>query len=92
MPQMPLPFGDSPKDSGEWVETLAAAFEDREGTSGLIALAEQALRIHPGDALILCFAATAALLEERPERALIFLKRYNKRYVANDRPASIDLL
>ena len=36
-----------------FVETLAAAFEDREGTSGLIALAEQALRIHPGDALIL---------------------------------------
>src|SRR3984893_5973772 len=33
MPQMPLPFGDSPKDSGEWVEILAAAFEDREGTS-----------------------------------------------------------
>jgi len=84
MPQMPLPFGDSPKDSAEWVEILAAAFEDREGNSGLIALAEQALRVHPGDALILCYAATAALLEERSDRALIFLKRYYKRYVANE--------
>ncbi len=81
---MPLPFGDSPKDSGEWVEILAAAFEDWEGTSGLIALAEQALRAHPGDGLILCFAATAALLEDRPDRALIFLKRYYKRYLADE--------
>jgi hypothetical protein len=38
----------------------------------IIALTEQALRVHPGDALILHFAATAALLEERPDRALIF--------------------
>jgi superfamily II DNA or RNA helicase len=85
MPTSPLPqIGDAPEDSSQWVEMIAEAFKDRQRTYGLIALAEQALRVHPGDAIILCLAATAALFERRPDRALIFLKRYHKRYVPSD--------
>jgi SNF2 family DNA or RNA helicase len=39
------------------------------------------VRICPGDGEILCLAATAALLDGRAERALVFLKRLSKRYV-----------
>jgi superfamily II DNA or RNA helicase len=79
--QRTIPFGDPAKCADEWAGLLDKAFEDKERSSGLLALAEDALRAHPGDAVILCLAATAALLEERPERALIYLKRYYKRYV-----------
>jgi SNF2 family DNA or RNA helicase len=44
-------------------------------------LAEQAVRARPGDAVILCLAATAALFDGRTERALVFLKRLSKRYI-----------
>jgi len=82
--QRALPFGDPPKSADEWAELLDKAFGDTARSSGLLAVAEGALRAHPANALILCLAATAALLEERPERALIFLKRYHKRYVPGD--------
>ncbi len=82
--QMVFPLADSPRDSGELTEMLAEAFEHRGQTSGLLELAEEALRAHPTDALILRMAATAALFDERPDRALIYLKRYSKRYVPND--------
>ncbi len=82
--QMSLPLGDTPDDSGEWAEILTDAFADSEWTSGFLPLAEEALRAHPGDAVVLCLAATAALLDELPERALVFLKRYSKRYVLSD--------
>jgi superfamily II DNA or RNA helicase len=36
----------------------------------------------PGDPSILTLAATAALLDQRPERGLVFLKRISKRYRA----------
>ena len=44
-----------------------------------LAIAEQAVQHCPGDAYILLMAATAALLERQPERALVFLKQFSKR-------------
>ena len=36
----------------------------------------------PAIRIVLTLAATAAILDERPERALVFLKRISKRYTA----------
>ena len=38
------------------------------------------MRTCPGDYTLLCLAATAALIEERPDRAQLYLKRLRKRY------------
>ncbi len=81
---MNLSSGESLKSAEAWAELLADAVEDRRQTAELGRLSDDALRAHPGDAVILCFAATAALIDERPERALIFLKRFSKRYVPGD--------
>ena len=59
-----------------------AAFADPDRASGFLPQAEEAVRAHPGDGLILLLAATAALLDQNPERAQIFLKRFSKRFVA----------
>jgi superfamily II DNA or RNA helicase len=83
-PQISLPMGDSPRDAAEWSKVLFDAFADRQRTTGFLELAQRAERACPGDPHILCLAATAALLDENPERALVFLKRYRKRYIAND--------
>jgi superfamily II DNA or RNA helicase len=79
--QMALPFAGAPDEPDEWDNRLLDAFANEEVTSGFLALAEEALRAMPGDAHILCLGATAALLDRNPERALVFLKRYSKRYV-----------
>jgi superfamily II DNA or RNA helicase len=59
-----------------------AAFADPDRASGFLPQAEEAVRAHRGDGLILLLAATAALLDQNPERAQIFLKRFSKRFVA----------
>ena len=59
-----------------------AAFADPDRASGFLPQAEEAVRAHPGDGLILLLAATAGLLDQNPERAQIFLKRFSKRFVA----------
>jgi superfamily II DNA or RNA helicase len=81
MPQMVLPFGDAPDQSSEWDKRLLAAFADRRMTSGFLPLAEEAVVRHPGSAYILMLAATAALLDNQPDRAQVFLKRCLKRYI-----------
>ena len=83
-PQISLPLGDSPRDAAESSKVLFDAFADRQRTVGFLQLAQQAERACPGDPSILCLAATAALLDENPEQTLVFLKRYRKRYIAND--------
>jgi hypothetical protein len=50
-------------------------------TSGFLPLAEEAVLRDPGSADILMLAATAALLDNQPDRAQVFLKRYFKRYI-----------
>jgi superfamily II DNA or RNA helicase len=84
---MPLPPLDAPGDGLDsstdaegWGEALAHAFADTAQVSGFLALAEEAERACPGDPVILCQAALAALLDHRPEKAQVYLKRYAKRY------------
>ena len=59
-----------------------ATFADPDRASGFLPQAEEAVRAHPGGGLILLLAATAALLDQNPGRAQIFLKRFSKRFVA----------
>jgi superfamily II DNA or RNA helicase len=80
LPQLALPFDHASDRPDKWDQKLLDAFANEEMTSGFLPLAEGALRMWPGDARILCFAATAALLDRNSERALVFLKRYSKRY------------
>src|SRR5512132_106391 len=81
MPDLP----DDPlfpeNEAGDWEEILCDAFADQRRSDAFLPLAEQAVRARPGDAIILCLAATAALFDGRTERALVFLKRLSKRYV-----------
>ena len=71
-------FAEAPSGSDAWTERLLAAFAEANH-SGLLPLAETAVEAVPGDPIILLLAATAALFDERPERALVFLKRFSKR-------------
>ena len=76
-PLLPL---DLPNSADRWIETLSEALDDPNRHSGFLAQAESALEACPGNGAILILAATAALLDQRPERALVFLKRFSKRY------------
>jgi superfamily II DNA or RNA helicase len=89
--QTVFPFGDQPDEvprcdqrdaAAGWDRLLQAAFADPDRCSGFLPQAEEAVRAHPGDGPILLFAATAALLDQYPARAQVFLKRFSKRYVA----------
>ncbi len=73
---------DPPADPSAWARTLAQALADPCRTDGFLAEAEKAERACPGDPIILCQAATAALLDCRPDKAQLYLKRYAKRYAA----------
>jgi hypothetical protein len=72
-------FAEMPYESDIWSDRLLAAFADTNLRSGFLPLAQKAVEACPGDAVILILAATAALLDEAPERALVFLKRFSKR-------------
>jgi superfamily II DNA or RNA helicase len=72
-------FADVPSPSEAWSERLLAALADKNRHSGFLPLAEQAIAACPGDAYILIMAAMAALLDDQPLRALVFLKRFSKR-------------
>ena len=72
-------FADAPYEGDIWSERLLAAFADATLHSGFLPLAEQAIEACPGDTIILMLAAMAALLDERPKRALVLLKRFSKR-------------
>jgi superfamily II DNA or RNA helicase len=81
-PQLSLFSSDTTGDAGIWAERLSRAFGDPRRKSGFLELAESAVAACPGDSTVLTLAATAALLDARPERALAFLKRISKRYSA----------
>ena len=72
-------------DPDKWADTLARTFDDPTRTVGFLAEAEKAERACPGDPVILFMAATAALLDGKPDKAQLYLKRYAKRY-APSRP------
>jgi len=72
-------FPEATDDADRWADRLADAFADANLDTGFLPLAEQAIAACPGDIPILMLAATAALLDGRPERALVYLKRLSKR-------------
>ena len=76
-----LPEMETTDEQERWIEALYHAF-DNPG-SGPLEVAEEALRACPGDLIMLNLASVAALLEERPDRCLIFLKRLSKRCLPN---------
>jgi superfamily II DNA or RNA helicase len=89
--QTVFPFGDQPEElprgdqqdvAVEWERIFQAAFSDPDRHSGFLPQAEEAVRAQPGKGPILLLAATAALLDQNPSRAQVFLKRFSKRYVA----------
>ena len=75
---------DSLADPDAWAKTLAQVFANPARTEGFLAEAEKAERACPGDPIILFQAAMAALLDRRPDKAQLYLKRYAKRYVASE--------
>jgi SNF2-related domain len=78
-----LPFVDLPRERPAWDKILCGAFADSARVSGFLTQAEEAVRARSDDGVILLLAATAALLDQNPERAQVFLKRFAKHYRAN---------
>ncbi len=66
-------------DSTIWAARLRAVLAERRETAAEIA--EEALRSCPVDPQLLLLAALAALLTGLPGRALVYLKRFHKRYL-----------
>jgi superfamily II DNA or RNA helicase len=81
-PQLSLFAAEPAGDAGLWVERFSRYFGDPRRKSGFLELAESAVGACPGDPSVLMLAATAALLDQRPDRALAFLRRISKRYSA----------
>ena len=71
-----------------WLGRLEAAFNDPRAYTRSLPLAEEAITACHGEPTVLLMAATAALFESNAERALVFLKRFDKRASA----AAADLL
>jgi superfamily II DNA or RNA helicase len=69
-------------EADQWSQKLLAAFDDASRESGFLVVAEEAIADCPVDPFILLLAAMAALLDTRPERAHVFLKRFSKRAAA----------
>jgi hypothetical protein len=65
-------FAEAPYEPDIWSGRLLAAFADAKLHSGFLPLAEEAIEACPGDAIILMLAATAALLDERPDVYLAY--------------------
>jgi superfamily II DNA or RNA helicase len=76
-PLLPLHL---PNPAEEWAQRLSGALNDPNRHSGFLQLAEDAVQACPGNGAILSLAAMAALLDREPDRALVFVKRFCKRY------------
>jgi superfamily II DNA or RNA helicase len=76
-PLLPL---ELPNPVETWIDRLSEALDDPTRHSGFLPLGEEAVAACPGNGPVLSLAATAALLERSPDRALVFLKRISKRY------------
>ena len=68
----------APATRADWVEQLGRALTTLSPES--LCVAEAALRDHPADSGLLMLAALAALVAEQPDRAIGFLKRFERRY------------
>ena len=67
-----LPLGEPPAETLDWDRILQATFADPARETGFLPQAEQAVCARPDDGLVLLLAATAALLDQNPERAQVF--------------------
>lgn len=76
---LPMVAHEKAPEDDPWLERLVDAFADPRRKE-FLPLAEEAERARPGHPVILCLAATAALFDQRPDRAQIYLKRHAKRY------------
>jgi len=67
-------------DQGQqlWIDRVRQALAER--SSQALDMAEEALHAWPASPELLLLAALAALAGARPERAIVLLKRYGKRY------------
>ena len=74
------PEGKHPASSAraDWMEQLGRALTNL--TPDSLRIAEAALRDHPADSGLLLLAALAALVADQPDRAMAFLKRFERRY------------
>jgi len=72
--------GDKRPGSAIWIGRVRASLAARSSQAAEVA--EQALREWPIDPEILLLAALTALAEARPDRALVLLKRFGKRFVS----------
>ena len=72
-------FQELPDAADIWSDRLLAAFASANAGVRVLPLAEKAVAACPTDIAVLMMAATAALLDGRPERALAFLNRFSKR-------------
>ncbi|EJW09402.1 DNA helicase [Rhodovulum sp. PH10] len=77
-----FPIGPDPAEA--WIERIYAVFDDPDRTSGGLEVAEAAVEACPTDPRVLRLAATAAVLDQRPNRALAFLKRASKRWLTTE--------
>ena len=73
------PAGGKP-ERALWVKRLRETLAAR--SSEAVHIADEAIRAYPGDSELLLLAALTGLAAGKPERALVFLKRYQKRYGA----------
>ena len=65
-------------DRAFWVDRISGALET--GSEGAMPVVADALRAMPADPAVLLLAALAELVANRPDRALVLLKRFGKRY------------
>src|SRR5487761_2287261 len=71
------------KQNVDWQNRLFRALVTEDGNAA--ELAEEAVRAVPGDYDILLLATVAMLVAKQPERALVFLKRHQKRFIPGKR-------
>ena len=74
-----LPF-DPHSLAENWIGRLSGILDDPNRHSDFMSLAESAVAACPGHGDILSRAATCALLDRQPDKALVYLKRISKRY------------
>jgi superfamily II DNA or RNA helicase len=76
-PLLPLKL---PTPAEMWIERLAGLLDDPNRISGFLEQAEEALAACPGHPGILILCTISALLDQKPDKALAFLKRLRKTY------------
>ena len=78
------------KQNADWQNRLFRALANRD--SNAAELAESAVRAVPSDYDILLLATIAMLVAKQPDRALVFLKRHQKRWVPGKRTTLLTAL